>query len=1507
MPPTGVRSFVSDFGRGLLVVEDSVQFLDEPTETFFRTHHSASEETASAALLALRDLSPSSGYAAASLPEVMWSAGHNDELLSLATSDEALPDGDNEVQRKQIEQLRVEFGLRASIALHRPASVVLLALRAGSTRAGTDRRLRVLLEHPDFAGAVLDPRVLAELLASRALPSPWPGAALGSEALMLAVERDRVASATSRVRLASQAIESWARMPSNLRDRESVTVMQVAHVVEALVFTRGSVAAADYLSKWMPSEFVMRVAYRVARDLLSRCREDHVASWFTPSRHPAVTLGLSAAYQRIGLPLSKELAEAAWASVGNARVSLLSRDFHSREPEDIAMRGAAWLAAMAARHDLDASEDIADRLSRCYPDGAPFGLGDRHGTGRMGILFVIAVRAALVGDKLDIAHFRPFETPERSDRLRSNDEELDRYLQPSVRWLASWADMAVGRSAEASADLLRANPSSRNYREPFSLATRVAREVAGQLAHASSDEDVWRAFEQFADTDSQASPQAAAVALIPPLRGDVRFTEVALNLAERARQSIETGGDLADDRADALVRIARGLWAYSEDEALAYFQSAIRVASRAGDDSLPRWDAVVALADVAKEPEHGANLELARRASRVAEALSPRLYDGLDERSFTRALDQLVGDDVLAILSQWRERRFGDLAWQLGGLADSHGMLHRQPLLALVLAPFSDRIDISAALRRLAARAPLEERVVAVARGMARRLGRRVDSDFAEAVLGPLRSEPVRGGTSRREVAAGWSSSPEEREAELQECQRVLAQLDLTTAEGMDCAAEALRRASVYDMAPLLSAVRGRSEFEWARIVTRVSECETFRAAQKSEFLNVIASWHGQTQSFVDARESAVRDYVEHYSGELLHGNNWVDFDLERAANVLGTSVREVRLKALEHLVVEEALRGAEHCYGLAAGVARSLEPAEAAVVLSAALRGFEQDLDLEPNVVMAQEQHPLSESAAVANFLWCALAEPRVEIRWLATHAVRAALELQINDLVDALCDVADRGPSPMYGDGRFPFYEMHAAEWLLLASERFVLDGGKEHPQLISLADRLSRKYPDHVAIQLHCNRIHPAEISQSRGGRGAAWPEAALRPIDLDVWKRPVPPKPFTDGAPESEFHLPSDLDEFMVGALTMSFEVSHQVVIDAVSDVILEDWGWRGSTALESDPRREAGVYADGETHSYKSEVPKGDSLDYYLVRHATLTIAGRLLRTARPYRDPDTGRLGVSDWLVDFDLARGDLRWISDFRQPPPDSLLSVLPTDERGAWASEIVEDNLLHALWPAPSWTCVDLDADAYGFDRSSDALISSALVEPRTASALLRALGTGNGSFSLPRAGDETFEVRTEPFVLEGWLESRYVARGIDLHDRLAEHLTREPPFPATFVIEALSLAPVDGGAIWVREGDGEPVVRVETWSTMTSGSNPQGTCGSRVSIRNDALDDLLSTLDMRLIVETRQRRRDRRRWRYGSNDDKEERSDGGEQFRVFSYDPDGGWRDFGGRARTRDSPGC
>ena len=85
-----VASFVADLGRPLLLSGGTVQFRDEPTETWFRGEFGPNEDRLRRVVDGLKRLSSASTYAASSLPRIMLQAGLLDELVQSALDSEHL-------------------------------------------------------------------------------------------------------------------------------------------------------------------------------------------------------------------------------------------------------------------------------------------------------------------------------------------------------------------------------------------------------------------------------------------------------------------------------------------------------------------------------------------------------------------------------------------------------------------------------------------------------------------------------------------------------------------------------------------------------------------------------------------------------------------------------------------------------------------------------------------------------------------------------------------------------------------------------------------------------------------------------------------------------------------------------------------------------------------------------------------------------------------------------------------------------------------------------------------------------------------------------------------------------------------------------------------------------------------------------------------------------------------------------------------------------------------------
>src|SRR5688572_4313390 len=117
----------------------------------------------------------------------------------------------------------------------------------------------------------------------------------------------------------------------------------------------------------------------------------------------------------------------------------------------------------------------------------------------------------------------------------------------------------------------------------------------------------------------------------------------------------------AESRADSYVRLARTIYVISPAEARVYFDRAVEIASRIGDENSSRWTALLYLASasgVRDDPRPRTAYRLSRAAELTYEYVARDKH--FDWEGTVEALTDLCASSALAILARWRDRRFGD-------------------------------------------------------------------------------------------------------------------------------------------------------------------------------------------------------------------------------------------------------------------------------------------------------------------------------------------------------------------------------------------------------------------------------------------------------------------------------------------------------------------------------------------------------------------------------------------------------------------------------------------------------------------------------------------------------------------------------------------------------------------------------------------------------------------------------------------------------------------------------
>lgn len=1487
-----IRSFVSDLGRGLVIEEDAVQFLDEPTETFFRSRYPLSEDNADRVIRELTALSSSNGYAAASLPQVLWEAHRFEDLAALALSDAGLPAA-GEVERRQIAQLRTSFALRAAIRVGDPAAVVELAMIAGAAAASSERRYTLLRDHADLAGEVIDGTTLDEIRAARLIPSEWPGSVLNAEAVMLAFKEDRRGDALNRLRGARAAMYAWVQTSSEDRGGR-LEPRHGANIALATAWLQDESMAAHYLEGWKPDRWVFEQARPVASILLARGEQDRVARLGVAARTPALSLAIAAELQKLGLSLSRDHAERAWHTLRGARVDIDHDDFSLGGNSDAVYRGVAWITAFSVRSGVATVRQGLNLLTKYLPKIPPRGLGNYHGRDSAGILSAYALRAALRGRTLAIEDLEP--PRDRFDRSTREEEHAE--LTRLLPWLQGWAGWALGRSSAAGIrKLLDSYPTERSsYRDPI-LLRRIAGPLTAQLARSSRSTRVATSFERILTSAQAHSGLFVATDMIASLQGDARFVESAYACADASAVSAEAELQTADQMADDLVRIARAMYMFDEAEAHAYFEKAVAIASRVGDDTWQRWEAIVSLARGAIVDDPDQAFLLAKHLADSAERLEPYMYSGFDTTKLLGALQRMTGPRVLAIVSQWRDRQFASFGSLIGTLRNqADGVLAGHPELGIALAPFSDGGDLGDELAALSATGSLtDERVSAVqqlawARG-GELAAEDVDPSWAERYgLRPRRPNPDRGYVKSTLDDPDWESK---RQREREVLAGSLQTFDLGSPAGMAEAAAAIRDGHHgSDVSILIDEVERRPKNTWASILTSFSNEDSFSVWQRAEFIRGASRLKSPSRAFRAALRGLGSDYLGRHAADVTSGFS-LGLELGVLATVLETDERSVLLRALELTDAEVAVASADSCYRLAAGVAPLLAPPDAVRTLTSALGALETALEINQwSPAGVEIPSTANLDSAVAATIWSALADPRASTRWRATHAARFLIAFGADDAVQALADMVLSDAPAGFADPRFPFYRWHAIEGFLVAAERAAVDDPSRVTPLLASISALSAANLDHSRIQNICTEI-ARRCGHAGLTRSARIQRAPL--IDVRSSERPRAPKPFGHHAAKSEFSFHFDFEEHAIASLTESFRTTHQDVVRKMSDLILDEWGYRGSPELAADPRRDAGAYDSEETYFYKYDAPKAEDFKYYLSYHAMMTVAGRLLRTTTRFRDPDEGNDAFDEWFAQFDLGREDRRWIADIRRPVPDGQerRHHKPGED---WLWKVGANDFIPEFLDPDGWVTVRSAARQSEYRTWDNTFVTSSLVAEDTAMALLRALQAAPSftNHRLPLADDEDFTFDNGSFQLHGWIVSPDHETGVDRRDDFARDVQYPTPRPSRSILDALGLSSSEDGMSW-STSDGVLAAKAESWSLRDWGREPSGPHGTRLRVSPELLATVATHTGMAVIVEVRIDRYDESTRRNSSHDSLGYLDD---YVKFFLFTPRSGWRDARGR---------
>lgn len=1496
---SAVRSFAYDLGRPLLVKGGSLHFLDEPSETWFREKFQPDKEKLTRFLKRLKPLAAASSYVASTIPQLLLAAGLMDELVELALSSEGLPTA-NPLERRDVEVQRLTFALKACLQEKRYASAAKLALKVAGELAGVARQNSLMQGNTDIASVLLSLDRIDELVSRRAFRGTWTGARHAYEAGLLAGRVEFLSEARSRLRMAIDWLYSWAGMPEEEREKsnERVDTSDIAELAMAKLLSEGPEDAARFLRGWSPRPLSMTAGGNLARRLVDLGRYDLLDE---VAEHGArdiwLMLGLAVEACKGGHTLPAKPLETLMSALASRKIQLEDQD---RSTSSWSLINGVTSAVLQALRALPRDEvEWAKVIRRYLPEHPPIELTARHGSDRPLILRAYCLEAALLGRQLVLIDLAPKEIREELEKKpnhhsRSSEAEaFERSTGGVLAWFRLSAEIACGRVPPefnvATQEALGATKAARSkdYYNVFNLEKIAALEWIRAIRDASvSDPTSLAAFLSWFNEKADAFGTTAMTAICRVAARKKALESIALEVSVRVYEAIENHREHAESRVESYQTLARAIFPTSKAEARSYFERAVEISSRIGEENSDRWGALLCLAE-ASGKNSSVRPESAYRLARGAELA----YDYVERDKhfdWNHTIDGLLTlcpATTIATLSRWRDRKVGYADKLLKIAVErsvARGLL--PPIAPIALCPIGDeweRVeDLVKALERESAKdvqrkildvgyrylrfsSPSEsdlERVSTLARACDF-----VASDLDRLLAAAKEPKSDSGNSARQHVPQtsekrndpDWNALFEgvdlSSSAELRSAYLLLRTFD-PPYQIYEFYTEALQRSGLGGAAELCLAVAQWPEFgnfELRHLLDVLGQQSTKPVALRKALASVaLAICKRSPESARRRRWGSSFPYRQLICEAIVTDDQIVEATLEGflvTVTTLNSGELFQMLESLSHLLTSD----------------------EADDALNFGLSLHEMDMRPEDgdgpwNDEMKSEG---SCEVAVAGYLWAALGSPSTSVRWEAAHAVRATIELGWVPVLSALAKVAVVSGPGAFVDKRFVFYEWHSRLWLNIALARCAAE---HHDMVLLFGDYLLLSAKEEHVLLRYFAAAALRELPEILGDRSTLGDPEKINASELPLvehasYREPEAEPEAPDGETDEvvdEYHFGIDIGPYWLTPLGRVFGISSNGIARRAAQAVRERIGTL-STTYNYDARYKHGVFAHEQTRHSHGTMPRVEDLAAYSAYHAMMVVAARLLKTHSVGKATYSVENDFVEWIESQLLTREDGKWAADRRDP---RLTKVPPAPEiygDKEWRWQITADHLDSLMETDEGLQVVAGDWTSGMSESVETVFVNSALVPKRSAAAFLCAAQTTSdprgyffrfeedqfvlGEDEATKSNDEAPEPALEgsqngQFRLRRWKSDQGESSGIDEYDPWGERVRVPGEVPIAATISAMGLRSVDDGRKWVTENGA--LMRSETWTQSSGYGREQETIpGTRLSADRAFLKELLA----------------------------------------------------------------
>jgi hypothetical protein len=1527
-----VQSFVSDLGRPIWHSDDAVQFRDEPTETWFRETFGAKKEQIRAYVFALEPLAAKFTYVSKSLPQLLLKCEDYDRLVSLALSDDHLPK-DSPIDERDIRVYRLQFAFKAALKLNRMADAARLAFRAGEEVAGNTRQLELLQANVDLIEPLQDPHRVQELAYRQFFRCSWQGSENLYSASLLSSVKDFQGEARSYLRSAGK----WLQIYFEEREKRKKTDQDQHHYEEQLkhkdiaefAWTHHNLTDAattvKYVTNWRPPGVVFTVTKILISRLVDAGRFDEV--------NEIVRLGASNPYLMVAAA-DELIAGARFPTKQSLKRSLdlLTKKRRRILKPHISSHEDAITPAIISFAEACAARKLSKKRIQTLLGFYTSGTVDRSITSdvfsnpRRTLFRGIALREVLRGNlKPETKTLLPQKPPE-DKKQRSDDEDerkmaqiIDALLPLYILRARLIAKDHEAISADSNGLVARFESNcersygNQNDRLPYEVS-RVRFELLAFKPVPIEQElnDFIAKVINNADTKLtlgdrlRATHAAFRLPHLAPIRGPLEES------CSRIIASIESEGP--QERSSWYIDLARAVLPISKSDAAAYFDHAIEAVSKFGDEMLDRWEALVA---VAKRAIGASNTtpELAYRFVRCAEVIGENVIREKywDRNEVFRVALHLDPPGAFAALSRWQDRSVGWFGSQLRALASEavksgtispsvgwgltgfQGCNHSGEYAAVCIRHEKDKSK----QQRLFNASVFDFEHFEKSSDQWNRLKslkalETVANEFQlqNGQLSKLIAASEKSDSKPDAITAPYIPS-NSTTASPPNWNKIFRGVNLLTSAGLSKVL-----ASLSAMQPPLPI----NDF-WQELVLRVpsgKESEFLKCLVEAESLDVFdvgralnsipSNWKNKAavKRFWPSFLAAIGKNHGHalcHRGSLHY---W-----QESHGLSNSDVQSLRAGMIQGLAESSELAEATEFFAFICNASQQLSSNESGILLDFALSRFEKHIanDFGDGLWGNWLIVPNDISEAVCGLIWSSLGSPHADTRWEAAHCVRRFAENSCSDQIASLILWMQKNTVDAFGSKRFPFYNLHARLYLLIALARVA----KENIELIEPHSKLFAEIAlggmPHVLIQKTAAEI-ALSIEQSIPG---SYSEELVATLE-QVGKSRFPIKQLND---RSEFqstpwhimgkvnrtlkiHFGYDFDRYWFPPLGRIFGVTDEQITELAREAACGYLNIPDSDNYTRDPRQSQWKSLDRRrktTFASHGAYPHVDNYSFYYSYHSLLSVAAKLVSSMPEVRirNHEYEAERWVEWLDGHSLSRSDGKWLADRRDPSPLIRREWIKQQPEKDWLWGVNANDFFDAVYhqnSLPQFLCVNGSwLDCRGeFEETIN--IETALVNAETSDSLANALRTCEDSIHcyLPNGSSDENVPAPAHFELAEWVrENEGRSNGLDRFDPYAAEIDNSPDEVLEPFKTLLGLSPDLERREWRLPNTQSPSLVCEIWKDLNDSDREAPIrSGKRTSASIDLLRTLCEKSGKEMIFLVKIERQEFRRLTSRSEDD-------------------------------------